>query len=46
MARNRSQIMIADDHAFVADACRKLLEPEYDVVATVGNGRCTGARRC
>jgi DNA-binding NarL/FixJ family response regulator len=39
MARNRSQIMIADDHAFVADACRKLLEPEYDVVATVGNGR-------
>jgi DNA-binding NarL/FixJ family response regulator len=39
MARNRSQIMIADDHAFVADACRKLLEPEYDVVATVGDGR-------
>ena len=39
MARNRSQIMIAEDHAFVADACRKLLEPEYDVVATVGDGR-------
>jgi CheY-like chemotaxis protein len=39
MARNRSQIMIADDHAFVADACRKLLEPEFDVVATVGDGR-------
>jgi len=39
MAGNRSQIMIADDHAFVADACRKLLEPEYDVVATVGEGR-------
>ena len=39
MAGNRSQIMIADDHAFVADACRKLLEPEYDVVATVGDGR-------
>lgn len=31
--------MIADDHAFVADACRKLLEPEFDVVATVGDGR-------
>src|SRR5271167_4095272 len=31
--------MIADDHAFVADACKKLLEPEYDVVATVGDGR-------
>jgi len=31
--------MIADDHAFVAEACKKLLEPEYDVVATVGDGR-------
>jgi DNA-binding NarL/FixJ family response regulator len=39
MRSNRPQIMIADDHAFVADACRKLLEPEYDVVATVGDGR-------
>jgi DNA-binding NarL/FixJ family response regulator len=39
MAGNRSQIMIADDHTFVADACRKLLEPEFDVVATVGDGR-------
>jgi DNA-binding NarL/FixJ family response regulator len=36
---NRPRIMIADDHAFVADACKKLLEPEYDVVATVGDGR-------
>jgi DNA-binding NarL/FixJ family response regulator len=36
---HRPQIMIADDHAFVADACKKLLEPEYDVVATVGDGR-------
>jgi DNA-binding NarL/FixJ family response regulator len=39
MRSNRPQIMIADDHAFVADACRKLLESEYDVVATVGDGR-------
>jgi DNA-binding NarL/FixJ family response regulator len=39
MRSNRPQIMIADDHAFVADACKKLLEPEYDVVATVGDGR-------
>ena len=31
--------MIADDHTLVADACRKLLEPEFDVVATVGDGR-------
>ena len=35
----RPTIMIADDHALVADACRKLLEPEFDVVATVGDGR-------
>ncbi len=39
MAGNRPQIMIADDHKFVADACGMLLEPEYDVVATVGDGR-------
>jgi DNA-binding NarL/FixJ family response regulator len=31
--------MIADDHTFVADACKQLLEPEFDVVATVGDGR-------
>jgi DNA-binding NarL/FixJ family response regulator len=36
---NRSKIMIADDHTLVADACKKLLEPEFDVVATVGDGR-------
>jgi DNA-binding NarL/FixJ family response regulator len=36
---NRPRIVIADDHAFVADACKKLLEPEYDVVATAGDGR-------
>jgi len=36
---SRPRIMIADDHAFVADACKKLLEPEYEVVATVGDGR-------
>jgi DNA-binding NarL/FixJ family response regulator len=39
MRINRPHIIIADDHAFVADACRKLLEPEFDVVATVGDGR-------
>jgi len=39
MQDTRPRIMIADDHAFVADACKKLLEPEYDVVATVGDGR-------
>src|SRR5271169_1792753 len=39
MRSNRPHIMIADDHAFVADACKKLLEPEFEVVATVGDGR-------
>lgn len=39
MERSRPRIIIADDHALVADACRKLLEPEFDVVATVGDGR-------
>jgi DNA-binding NarL/FixJ family response regulator len=39
MQRNRPHIVIADDHTFMADACKKLLEPKYDVVATVGDGR-------
>jgi DNA-binding NarL/FixJ family response regulator len=39
MQSNRPRIVIADDHTFMADACKKLLEPEYDVVATVGDGR-------
>jgi len=37
--RNRPRIMIADDHILVAEACKKLLEADYDVVATVGDGR-------
>ena len=39
MQSNRPHIVIADDHTFMADVCKKLLEPEYDVVATVGDGR-------
>jgi DNA-binding NarL/FixJ family response regulator len=34
----RPRVMIADDHVFLAEACKKLLEPEFDVVATVGDG--------
>jgi DNA-binding NarL/FixJ family response regulator len=37
--RNLPRVLIADDHTLVAEACRKLLEPEYDVVATVSDGR-------
>lgn len=39
MDRNRPKIMIADDHTLVAEACKRLLEAEYEVVATVGDGR-------
>ena len=39
MLRNLPRILIADDHTLVAEACRKLLESEYDVVGTVSNGR-------
>src|SRR4051794_2696082 len=32
-------VMLADDHTMIADAFRNLLEPEYDVVAIVTDGR-------
>ena len=35
----RTRILLADDHAMVCAGFRKLLEPEYDVVGTVGDGR-------
>ena len=37
--RNVPRVLIADDHTLVAEACRKLLEADYDVVQTVGDGR-------
>jgi len=37
--KNLPRIIIADDHTLVAEACRKLLEQDYDVVATVSDGR-------
>src|SRR5580692_4549306 len=39
MRNNCPHIVIADDHTFMVEACKKLLEPEFDVVATVGDGR-------
>ena len=30
MRRNLPRVMIADDHVLVAEACRKLLESEYE----------------
>ena len=37
--RNLPRVIIADDHTLVAEACRKLLESEYEIVATVSDGR-------
>src|SRR5438876_10964023 len=39
LRRNLPRILIADDHVLVAEACKKLLESEYEIVATVGDGR-------
>lgn len=35
----RIRILLADDHTMICDGFRKLLEPEYEVVGTVGDGR-------
>jgi DNA-binding NarL/FixJ family response regulator len=37
--RNLPRILIADDHMLVAEACKKLLESDYEVVGTVSDGR-------
>jgi DNA-binding NarL/FixJ family response regulator len=35
----RVRVLIADDHNLVAELCKKLLEPEYEVIGIVGDGR-------
>ena len=35
----RVRILLADDHTLIVDAFTKLLEPEFDIVATVSDGR-------
>jgi DNA-binding NarL/FixJ family response regulator len=35
----RTRVIIADDHTFVAELCQQFLEPEFDVVRIVSNGR-------
>ena len=35
----KPSVLIADDHTLIVEAFRKLLEPQYDVVATVADGR-------
>ena len=36
---HRARLLIADDHTLVAEACKNLLEPEFQVVGIVKNGR-------
>ncbi len=35
----RSRVLIADDHSMVVEGLRVLLEPEYEIVGTVADGR-------
>lgn len=35
----RPRVIIADDHTFVAELCQRFLEPEFDAVCIVANGR-------
>ena len=37
--RHRARIVIADDHILFAEACKYLLEPEFEVVGIVPDGR-------
>jgi len=37
--RHRARILIADDHILVAEACKSLLEPEFEIVGMVADGR-------
>ncbi|MGD0470250.1 MAG: response regulator transcription factor [Terriglobales bacterium] len=37
--RRRARLVIADDHTLLAEACKSFLEPEFEVVGIVDNGR-------
>ena len=36
---SRVRILLADDHAMICAGFQKILEPQYEVVGTVGDGR-------
>jgi len=36
---NRTRVLLADDHTIFLDALTKLLEPEFEVVGAVNDGR-------
>lgn len=35
----RPRILIADDHTLIAEGCKNVLEPEFQVVGIVADGR-------
>jgi DNA-binding NarL/FixJ family response regulator len=35
----RARLVLADDHQMIVDALRRVVEPEFEVVETVGDGR-------
>jgi DNA-binding NarL/FixJ family response regulator len=37
--KHGARILIADDHRLLAEACKKMLEPEFEVVGIVTDGR-------
>ena len=39
MMKNRPRVLLADDHLLVAEALKSLLEPEFDLVGVVEDGR-------
>ena len=39
MGHHRTTVVIADDHTLVAEACKNLLEPEFEVAGVVADGR-------
>ena len=36
---DKPRLLLADDRALMLDAVRKLLEPEFEVIGTAGDGR-------
>lgn len=36
---SRARVLVADDHELVADLCKRFLEPEFEVVGVVADGR-------
>ncbi len=42
----KTRILLADDHTLVAEAIKRLLEPEFEVVGMVGDGRSLVREAC